>query len=132
VILDKAHEDLRIWPVVLMDDGYRGQRPGKAIQLPDGTYDPPEGAPISLKGFVMPTGFAGAGWAANQRYGDQGWATVARATFVVKYRPGLLMRWARIEAQGFEWTVVDSPRFYSSRRIKYLTAMAEVRGDANG
>lgn len=131
MILDKANEPIRIWPVVLLDDGYRGKRPGMARQLPDGSYDPPEGAPIDTMAFIMPSGFAGAGWAANMRYEDQGWANVARSTFYVKHQPGLLSRWARIEAQGFEWTVTDTPRLYSYRRFKFYVASAEIRGDSD-
>ena len=131
MILDKANERVLIWPVVMLDDGYRGKRPGMARRLPDGSYDPPEGAPVEARAFILPTGFAGAGWAANMRYEDQGWAHVARATFIVKHQPGLMSRWARIEAQGFQWTVVDTPRLYSSRRIKYYSAIAEIRGDVD-
>ena len=132
MILDKANEPVKIWPVVLLDDGYRGKRPGRARQLPDGSYDPPEGAPIDTKAFIMPTGFAGAGWASSLKFEDQGWATVLRSNFFVKYQPGLLARWARIEAQGYEWTLVDAPRLVSGRRVKYYQALAEVLGDVDG
>jgi hypothetical protein len=101
-----------------------------ATRLPDGTYDPPEGAPITAKAFVVPMGYAGAGWAANLRFSDQGYANVSRVNFIVKFRPGLVAKWGRVRALGQEWTVNETPRLYSSRRMKYVTAMAELRGDA--
>lgn len=130
MILDKAQEDVTIWPVVPVDDGYRGTKPGMAVEVSPGVWEPPEGAPIQRKAVILPTGFAGAGWAANQRYEDQGWAPISRATFYFKWDESLhLERWTRLEARGFEWTVTEAPRFYVWRNTRFYSALAEVRGE---
>lgn len=130
MILDKAEEDVRIWPVVQVDDGYRGKKPGKAVEVSEGVWEPPEGAPQDRKAVILPSGFSGAGWAANQRYEDQGWAPIEVCTFYIKWDEELsLERWTRLEARGKEWTVVDAPRFYNWRNTRFYTARAEVRGE---
>lgn len=129
-ILDKANEDVLVWPVVYVDDGYRGKRPGKATEVSEGVWEPPEGAPSWFKAFIIPTGFAGAGWAADQRFEDQGWAPIGRCYFYFKGVPELrLERWTRLEARGFEWTVVDHPRFLTWKRTRFYSALAEMRGE---
>jgi hypothetical protein len=131
MILDQATEDIVIWPVVLLDDGYRGKRPGKATQLTDGSYSPPEGAPITVKGVPIPASFAGAGWALNQRYQEQGFAEVARIFLYVKYDPAIKFdRWTRVELYDQEWTVVDTPEFWNWKRTRFWKATIELRGDA--
>lgn len=130
MILDKAEEDVRIWPVVLVDDGYRGKQPGKAVEVSEGVWEPPEGAPLDRKAVILPSGFSGAGWAANQRYEDQGWAPVERANFYIKWDEDIsLDRWSRLEARGKEWSVTEAPRFYVWRRTRFYQAQAEVRSE---
>ena len=131
MILDKANEEVLVWPVVLVDDGYRGKRPGKAKEVSEGVWEPPEGAPSVFKAFIIPTGFAGAGWAANVRYEDQGWATIGRATFYFKAVPNLkLERWTRLEARGLEWTITEHPKYLTYKRTQMYSALAEIRGDS--
>lgn len=130
-ILNRADEDVVIWPVVMLDDGYRGLKPGKATMLPDGSYDPPEGAPVTVKAIPTPSSFSGAGWALNQRYMEQGYAEVARTFLYVKYDPNLkLDRWARVELYNLDWTVVDHPELWRWRRTAFWKATLELRGDS--
>ncbi|TDB90913.1 hypothetical protein E1264_03550 [Actinomadura sp. KC216] len=129
-LLDRATEDIVIWPLVLLDDGYRGQKPGKAARLPNGAYEPPEGAPVTVKGIPIPASFSGAGWALNQRYQEQGFAEVARMFLYVKYDPSLRFdRWTRVEVRGREWTVVDQPELWIWKRNQFWKATIELRGD---
>ncbi|GAA4186916.1 hypothetical protein GCM10022252_19620 [Streptosporangium oxazolinicum] len=120
MILDKANEDIKVFHTEWVPDGYGG---GKS---PVATADFTE-----FKAFVLPTGFAGAGWAANQRFASQGWADTARITLVIKWRPELaeLDQWSRVEAQGLLWTVVQQPRRWSNRRVSYITVLCELLGD---
>ncbi|WP_143120860.1 hypothetical protein [Streptosporangium canum] len=85
---------------------------------------------ISANAFLLPTGFAGAGWAANMRLASQGWADTARVTVVIKWSPKLaeLGQWSQIEAQGRIWTVVQDPKRWRTRRTDYITALCELKG----
>ncbi|GAA3537200.1 hypothetical protein GCM10022419_016300 [Nonomuraea rosea] len=121
MILDKANETIRIFEAQWVDDGYGGgQSPVAGSKF------------IEVKAFVLPTGFAGAGWAVNSRAAQQGWADTARITIVVKLTKTLkdFGEWSRIEAQGQLWTVVDHPRRWRTRRVDFVTVLCELKGDA--
>ncbi|WP_371784700.1 hypothetical protein [Streptosporangium subroseum] len=120
MILDKANEVIKVFHTEWVDNGYGGGKSPVASE----EY-------TEFKGFVLPTGFAGAGWAANQRFASQGYADTARVTVVIKWKPELSLvdQWARIEAQGLLWTVVQQPRRWSTRRVDYITVLCELKGD---
>lgn len=130
-LVDRAAEEVVIWPVVLLDDGYGGKKPGRAREVSPGVYDPQEGAPVTVKAIPVPSSFSGAGWALNQRYQEQGYAEVARMVLYLKHDPELRFdRWTRVEIRGRDWTVVDTPELWIWRRTRYWKATLELRGDA--
>lgn len=120
MLLDRAPETVKIYDVEWRPDGYGG---GRAPE-PGDTY-------TTHKAFIMPTGFAGAGWAVNIRFGSQGWADTARITLVMKWTPELdrVRQWYQVEAQGRIWTVVQAPRLWTTSRMKVVTMLCELRGD---
>lgn len=122
MILDKAPETIRVYITAWAENGYGG-----------GESPTPGTAFVEFKAFVMPTGFAGAGWAANQRFASQGWADTARVTVVIKWKPELdkLGEWSRVEARDQHWTVVEQPRLWRTRRVSYVTALLELKGDVS-
>ncbi|WP_043617363.1 hypothetical protein [Nonomuraea candida] len=121
MILDKAPETIRVYETIWVDDGYGG-----------GRYATAGSKYVEVQAFVLPTGFAGAGWAANTRAAQQGWADTARVTVVVKMTKALkdFGEWSRVEAQGQMWTVVDHPRRWRTRRVDFVSALCELKGDA--
>lgn len=121
MILDKAPNEIRIFDTEWVDDGYGGGRDPR----PAPTF-------ITVRAFVMPTGFAGAGWAQNMRFEGQGWADTGRITIVVKALPEVERRlrvWAQVEAQGRRWTVVQAPRLWETRRMRFFTALCELKDE---
>jgi hypothetical protein len=121
VILDKANEVIKIYDIQWTPDGYGGgQNPA-----PASTYK-------SYKAFLLPTGFAGAGWAVNIRYSGQGYADAARVTAILKWKPELITvkQWTQIEAQGQVWSVVQAPRRWVTQRVEFVTMLLELKGDA--
>lgn len=120
MILDKANETIRIFDTVLVDDGYGGDTPRPAETFKE------------YKAFLLPTGFAGAGWAVNIRYSGQGWADTARVTAILKWKDELVhvKQWTQIEAQGQIWTVVAAPRRYNTQRVDFVSMLLELKGDA--
>lgn len=120
MILDKANEVIKVFATEWVDDGYGG---GKS-PVPTAEF-------TEYRAFILPTGFAGAGWAANMRFASQGWADTARVSMVLKWKPELaaLDQWTRIEAQGIFWTVVQQPRRWTARRVDYITVLCELKGD---
>jgi len=130
-ILDRAEVECEIWPVVQVPDGYGGYRPGWATEVSPGVYDPPEAAPRTVRCIPVPGSFSGVGWALNQRYTEQGYASVARLFLYVPYDPTLdFDRWTRVIIDGEEWTVVDRPEFWRWKKLKFWKATMELRGDA--
>lgn len=121
MILDRAPEAIKIFKTEWVPDGYGGG----ASPVPSSSF-------IEVKAFILPTGFAGAGWAANMRFASQGWADSARVTLVIKWKPQLieLDQWSQVEAQDQIWTVVQAPRRWSTRRVKYVSVLVELKGDA--
>lgn len=120
MILDKANETIKIFDTVLVDEGYGG---GLA-PMPAATFK-------EYKAFLLPTGFAGAGWAVNIRFSGQGWADTARVTAILKWRPEFahVKQWTQIEAQGQIWTVVQAPRRYNAQRASFVSMLLELKGD---
>ncbi|MEU7830388.1 hypothetical protein [Nonomuraea sp. NPDC049129] len=121
MLLDRAPEVVKIFDTKWVDDGYgAGQSPVAAETAKE------------YKAFILPTGFAGAGWAINMRFAGQGWADAARITVIIKWTPALdeVRQWTRLEAQGQTWTVVQAPRQWRTRRIRYVWLLAELKGDA--
>lgn len=121
MILDKAPETIRVFTMDWVADGYGG---GEAPEVTSGFTD--------ARAFIVPTGFAGAGWAINSRAASQGWVDTARLTVILKWKPELdkLGEWSRVEARGQYWTVVEQPRLWVTRRVRYVTALLELLGDA--
>jgi hypothetical protein len=119
VILDKANETIRIFDTLWVDDGYGGRNP-----VPASTFK-------AFKAFVLPTSFAGAGWAVNIRYAAQGWADTARITAILKWRPELahVKQWTQVEAQGQIWTVVQAPKRFTTRRLSFVSILLELKGE---
>lgn len=119
MILDKAPEPVKVFLVDWVDDGYGGKSP-----RPSDTF-------VEVNAFVLPTGFAGSGWAAAMRYAAEGWADVARSTVVLPAVPKLadLSRWTRIEINGELWTTVQHPKRWRTRRIEYYTVLCELKGN---
>ncbi|MGN9782760.1 hypothetical protein ACTMTF_15110 [Nonomuraea sp. ZG12] len=120
MILDKANEIVKIFDTEWVPDGYGGGlSPVKSENFTE------------YKAFLLPTGFAGAGWAVNIRYSGQGWADTARLTVIMKWKPSLLSmgQWTQVEAQGQIWTVVQAPRRWKSQRVEYVTVLVELKGD---
>ncbi|GII83290.1 hypothetical protein Ssi03_12800 [Sphaerisporangium siamense] len=120
MILDRAPENIKIFKTEWVEDGYGGGR----NPVPSSSF-------LSVKAFILPTGFAGAGWAANMRFASQGWADTARVSIVIKWSKELveLDQWSQVEAQGQIWTVVQAPRRWSTRRVNYVTVLCELKGD---
>lgn len=120
MILDKANIDVTAYPVVQVDDGYGGTRPGK-------------GDPIVFKAFIMSVGFSGAGWAIDSKLQSQGWSDIHRIRIITKPIDGLspTQKWSRVEVDGEEWTVVDAPRLVRGLkdRQSYVTMTCELKGD---
>ncbi|MER7208541.1 hypothetical protein ABT340_15830 [Streptosporangium sp. NPDC000239] len=121
MILDKAPETIKVFKTEWVPDGYGGT-----------TSPVPSTSFFEVKGFVLPTGFAGAGWAANMRFASQGWADTARVTLVIKWTPKLveLDQWSQVEVQDQIWTVVQAPRRWVTRRASFVTVLVELKGDA--
>ncbi|MEO3860127.1 hypothetical protein [Acrocarpospora sp. B8E8] len=121
MILDRAPETVKIFRTNWVNDGYGGGQspvPGNVIR--------------TVKAFVIPTGYAGAGWAANMRFASQGFADTARVTIIIKWLPQLaaeLDQWTEVEAQGQIWTVAQAPRRWLTRRVSYVTVLCELKGD---
>ncbi len=112
-IFDHAPEVLRVFPAVLVDDGYGGVRPG-------------EGEPITVRAYVQPLDSEdGPGWDAPERYKVMGRSLPVNA-------------WSRVEMWGRVWTVKRQPRVHgASRRTRFATAelveKSEItQGHANG
>lgn len=121
MILDRAPERIKIFDIEWTDDGYGGGQSPR----PSSTF-------IEVPAFILPTGFAGAGWAQNMRFEGLGWADNGRITIVVKATPEIERRmrvWAQIEAQGKRWTLVQAPRLWVTRRIRFMTALCELKGE---
>jgi hypothetical protein len=118
--LDKANETLKIFDTEWVDDGYGGLNP-----VPKDTFR-------EYMAFLLPTGFAGAGWAVNIRYSGQGWADTARVTAILKWREELadVKQWTQFEAQGQIWTLVQAPRRFKTRRFSFVSYLLELKGDA--
>ncbi|MEU4726544.1 hypothetical protein AB0G06_43695 [Nonomuraea dietziae] len=122
MILDRAPEPIKIFDIEWVDDGYGGGQSPVASST----------RTIDVTGFILPTGFAGSGWALNMRYASQGWADTARVTMVIKWQPWFerVRQWTQMEAQGQMWTVVQAPRRWRTRRVDYITLLCELKGAA--
>lgn len=122
-ILDKANEVVRAYQIIYADDGYSGTYP---------TYD--ETSYVEFKAFVLPVGFAGAGWAIDARITAQGWADVNRVRLIFKPLDGSVPteKWGRLEFRGQLWTVQEVPRLFRGLRRSqdYVSMTAELLGDA--
>jgi hypothetical protein len=122
VILDRANEEITAYPVVLVDDGYGGQKPA------------PGPTPTTFRAFATPVGFSGAGWAINSKLQSQGFADVNRVRLLFKPINGgvPLDRWSHLEFQGQEWTVQEEPRLIKGlhRRQDHVTVTVELKGAA--
>lgn len=123
MILDKIKDVgvlVQAYPVVLIDDGYGGKKPGK-------------GDPVEFYAFVIPVGFSGAGWAIDARLKAQGWADVYRVRLITKPMAGLApaQRWSRLVFDDRDWSVVDEPRVVRGLRSSrdYVTITVELMGD---
>lgn len=127
MILDKADEPIKAYPVRLGDDGYGGRVPthlgadGKPL------------APVEFKAFAIPVGFSGAGWAINSKLTSQGWADVNRVRLIFKPINGKapMEKWSHLEFWGQEWSVQEVPRLIRGlrRTQDYVMATVELKGD---
>lgn len=102
-LLQKAPETVTHYAVKFTSDGYGGETP-----LPD-----PDTPPTTFQAFVIGTGYSGAGWAANIRFQDQGWADIARVRVIFDPDdPGAagMQRWSRLHFRGKKFTVQEEPR----------------------
>lgn len=119
-ILDKAPETIRAYHSTLVDDEYGTPTPEQALTF------------VEFKGFVLPVGFSGAGWAINSKLQAQGWADVARDRILAFPTPALAFidRWTIIEARGIIWTVQEQPRLLIGTRPtqKLLSITIEMKG----
>lgn len=117
--MDKANEIVKIFDTVYVDDGY-----GTPTPTPAETYK-------TYRAYIIPTGFAGAGWAVNIRFAGQGWADTARVTAYIGWKPELenVRQFAQFEVRGQRWTLVQAPRRYITPRISFATYLLELRGD---
>ncbi|MFI6319747.1 hypothetical protein ACIBG8_19590 [Nonomuraea sp. NPDC050556] len=122
MILDRAPTPVKVFKVDWVEDGYGGRSPKPSTEF------------VTINAFVLPTGFSGAGWAAAMRYASEGWADTARSTIVANWTPEIasldLGRWTRVEINGQDWTLVQTPKQWSSLRVHYFTAQIELKGDA--
>lgn len=127
-ILDRANEVVRAYPIYYADDGYGGTYP---------THKDDAGNPlpyVEFKAFVLPVGFAGAGWAIDARITAQGWADVNRVRLIFKPLPDgdvPVDKWGRLEFRGQLWTVQEVPRLFRGfrRSQDYVSLTAELLGD---
>ncbi|QFG25450.1 hypothetical protein [Actinomadura sp. WMMB 499] len=127
-ILDKANEVVRAYPIRMADDGYGGTYP---------TFEDEAGNPlpyVEFRAFILPVGFAGAGWAIDSRITAQGWADVNRCRLIFKPLGGSVPtdKWGRLEFRGQLWTVQEDPRIFQGLRPSqsYVSLTAELMGDA--
>jgi hypothetical protein len=127
MILDKAPELIKAYPIRQADDGYGGLAP---------THLDVNGVPmtpVEFYAFAIPVGFSGAGWAINSKITAQGWADVNRVRLIFKPVNGLVPmdKWSHLEFSGQEWTVQEVPRLIKGTRRSqdYVTATVELKGD---
>lgn len=127
-ILDKAPEEVKAYPVRFVDDGYGGTKP---THLDDEGNPLP---PVVFKAFVLPVGFAGAGWAVDARISAQGWADVSRIRLIFKPVNGSVptRKWGRLEVRDQLWTVQEDPRHFIGTRPSqtYVSVTAELLGES--
>jgi hypothetical protein len=126
-LLQKAPEVVTHYRVKFTPDGYGGETP-----LPD-----PDTPPTTFRAFVVATGYSGAGWAANIRFQDQGWADIARVRIVFDPdQPGAdgMQRWSRLHFRERKWTVQEEPRRIQGTRPRQRlsSAICELLDDEHG
>ncbi|QPB09768.1 hypothetical protein CPT_Shady_007 [Streptomyces phage Shady] len=98
-IFDRAPVLAKVFPVVLVDDGYGGTRPG-------------EGTPVEIRVFAQPMGSED----------PNGWSSPERYKIIARQLP-FLSAWSRVEMMGRVWSVVRQPRIHAaSRRTTFATA----------
>ena len=116
-ILDKAPELVRAYASTMVDDGY-----GTLTPTPD--YDDF----TEFKGFVLPVGFSGAGWAINSKLAAQGFADIARDRILCKPDPSLefIDRWTQLDVRGIRWTVQEQPRLLVGSRPTQTLLMITI------
>lgn len=127
MILDKANELIKAFPLRQADDGYGGLAPTHL-----GTDGLPM-APLLFNAFAIPVGFSGAGWAINSKITAQGWADVNRVRLIFRPINGQvpIHKWSHLEFWNQEWSVQEVPRLIRGLRRSqdYVTATVELKGD---
>jgi hypothetical protein len=128
MILDRAPEPIKAFPIRMTDDGYGGLQP---------TYLDENGeplTPVEFDSFALPVGFSGAGWAINSKLVSQGWSDVNRVRLIYKPTPVLLStveKWSRLEFWNQAWTAQEVPRHVRGVRAsqQYVSLTVELLGD---
>jgi hypothetical protein len=97
-IFDRAPVVAKVYPAVLVDDGYGGTKPG-------------EGTPVEVRVFAQPMA----------PEDPNGWASPERYKIIAKSLPA--GAWSRVQMMGREWSVVRAPRVHdNSPRTRFATA----------
>lgn len=97
-IFDRAPVAAKVYPVVMVDDGYGGTKPD-------------EGAPIEVRVFAQPLNAEDPiGWSQPERYKIMGRSLPAGP-------------WSRVDMMGRCWSVARAPRqHFATRRTTFDTA----------
>ncbi len=109
-IFDRAPILATVYPVVMVDDGYGGTKPG-------------EGAPVQVRVFAQPL----------NAEDPNGWSQPERYKIMARSLPA--GPWSRVDMNGQRWSVVRTPRRHSAtRRTTFDTAeiVAITQGEAGG
>lgn len=120
-LLQRAPEVVELFPLVYTADGYgEGETP-----IPD-----MDAIPTTFTSFIIPVGYSGAGWAADVRFQNQGWADVARDRIIFdpdQAGAAGIVRWSRLRFRGELWTVQEDPRLLRGARKsqRLMTATVE-------
>ncbi len=105
-IFDRAPVVAMVYPVVMVDDGYGGTKPG-------------EGEPVEVRVFAQPL----------NAEDPNGWSQPERFKIMARSLP--VGPWSRVDMMGRSWTVARPPRRHNpSRRTTFDTAEVVARGNS--
>lgn len=108
MILDHAPVEVIVWPVVDVDNGYGGLKPG-------------EGEPFTIHAFAQPLEALGPA---------EGWHDPGR--FKLMFHPAPAHRWGRVRFDGEDYSVVDHPKLHAATpSTTFMTAIVSRRQGVN-